>query len=61
MIIRVEYFYWLLGVMLALVSLMSALDRTNPRRWTTALFWALYAVLYLAGDVLPPAVAGAGQ
>jgi uncharacterized membrane protein len=59
MIIRVEYFYWLLGVMLALVSVMSALDRTNPRRWTTSLFWALYAVIYLAGDVLPPAVAGA--
>jgi uncharacterized membrane protein len=59
MIVRVEYFYWLLGVMLALVSLMSAVDRTNPRRWTTALFWALYAVIYLAGDVLPPAVAGA--
>ena len=59
MIIRVEYFYWLLGVMLALVSVMSALDRTNPRRWTTALFWALYAVIYLAGDVLPPAYAGA--
>lgn len=59
MIIRVEYFYWLLGVMLVLVSVMSALDRTNPRRWTTSLFWALYAVIYLAGDVLPPAVAGA--
>ncbi|WP_395405989.1 DUF979 domain-containing protein [Pseudoduganella sp. UC29_106] len=59
MIIRVEYFYWLLGVMLALVSVMSALDRSNPRRWTTSLFWALYAVIYLAGDVLPPAFAGA--
>jgi len=59
MIIRVEYFYWLLGVMLVLVSVMSALDRTNPRRWTTSLFWTLYAVIYLAGDVLPPAVAGA--
>jgi uncharacterized membrane protein len=59
MIIRVEYFYYLLGAMLALVSVMSALDRTNPRRWTTALFWALYAVIYLAGDLLPPAAAGA--
>jgi len=59
MIIRVEYFYYLLGAMLALVSVMSALDRSNPRRWTTALFWALYAVIYLAGEQLPPAVAGA--
>jgi uncharacterized membrane protein len=59
MIIRVEYFYWLLGVMLALVSVMSALDRSNPRRWTTALFWAMYAVIYLVGDLLPPAAVGA--
>jgi uncharacterized membrane protein len=59
MIIRVEYFYWLLGAMLALVSVMSALDRTNPRRWTTALFWALYAVIYLVGDLLAPALVGA--
>ncbi|MGO4379438.1 DUF979 domain-containing protein [Pseudoduganella sp. RAF53_2] len=59
MIIRVEYFYWLLGVMLALVSVMSAMDRTNPRRWTTSLFWALYAIIYIAGDLLPPVVAGA--
>jgi uncharacterized membrane protein len=59
MIIRVEYFYWLLGAMLALVSVMSVLDRTNPRRWTTALFWALYAVIYLVGDLLAPALVGA--
>jgi uncharacterized membrane protein len=59
MIIRVEYFYWLLGAMLALVSVMSALDRSNPRRWTTALFWAMYAVIYLVGDLLPPAAVGA--
>ena len=59
MIIRVEYFYWLLGAMLALVALMSAADRSNPRRWTTALFWALYATVYLAGDLLAPEAAGA--
>jgi len=58
-IIRVEYFYWLLGAMLALVALMSAADRSNPRRWTTALFWALYATVYLAGDLLAPEAAGA--
>lgn len=58
MIIRIEYFYWLLGLMLALVSLMSFADRGNPRRWTTGLFWALYAVVYLAGERLPPSLAG---
>lgn len=58
MIARVEYFYYLLGVMLAMIALMSFADRSNPRRWTTGLFWALYAVVYLAGERLPPAMAG---
>lgn len=58
MIVRVEYFYYLLGVMLALTAVWSFGDRSNPRRHTTALFWALYAMIYLAGDVLPPALAG---
>jgi uncharacterized membrane protein len=58
MIIRLEYFYYLLGIMLALVSLMSFADRSNPRRWTTGLFWALYAMVYLVGERLPPATAG---
>ncbi|WP_342114365.1 DUF979 domain-containing protein [Pseudoduganella sp. OTU4001] len=58
MIVRVEYFYYLLGVMLALVALMSFADRSNPRRWTTGMFWALYATVYLAGERLPPAMVG---
>jgi uncharacterized membrane protein len=58
MIVRVEYFYWLLGILLALVALMSFADRSNPRRWTTGLFWALYAVIYLAGERLAPTLAG---
>lgn len=58
MIVRVEYFYYLLGIMLALVALMSFGDRSNPRRWTTGLFWVLYAMVYLIGDRIPPAMAG---
>jgi uncharacterized membrane protein len=58
MIIRVEYFYYLLGIMLALVALMSFGDRSNPRRWTTGLFWVLYATVYLVGERLPPATVG---
>src|SRR6185369_4531505 len=42
----------------ALVSLMSFGDRSNPRRWTTGLFWALYATVYLFGERLPPSLAG---
>jgi uncharacterized membrane protein len=58
MIIRIEYFYWLLGILLALTALMSFCDRSNPRRWTTGLFWALYAMVYLFGERMAPSSAG---
>ncbi|QGZ41371.1 putative membrane protein [Pseudoduganella flava] len=58
MIVTLELFYYVVGGLLAAVAVMSLTDRSNPRRYTSALFWALYAVIYLAGDVLPPEVAG---
>jgi uncharacterized membrane protein len=58
MIIKLDYFYWLLGAVLALIALLTVADRSNPRRYTTALFWALYAMIYLAGEALPPELAG---
>lgn len=59
MIFKLDYFYLLLGAMLALLAVLTVLDKSNPRRWTTALFWGLYAAAYLGGDALPPAMAGA--
>jgi uncharacterized membrane protein len=58
MIFAIDYFYILLGVMLATVAVMSLRDRSNPRRFSTALFWGLYAVVYLAGEHLAPVAAG---
>jgi uncharacterized membrane protein len=58
MIIALDYFYLLLGLLFAATAIMNVRDRTNPRRHTTALFWGLYALLYLAGERLPPALAG---
>jgi uncharacterized membrane protein len=51
-------FYLLVGLLLATMAVMSALDARNPRRYGSALFWGLYALAYLAGERLPPAVAG---
>ncbi|MES2151724.1 MAG: DUF979 domain-containing protein [Pseudomonadota bacterium] len=56
--IVVEYFYLLLGAMLTIATVMTLRDRHNPKRYTTALFWGLYAVIYLVGERLPPAIAG---
>jgi uncharacterized membrane protein len=58
MIFKLDYFYILLGLMLAIVAAMSVRDKANPRRFTTGLFWGLYALIYLAGERLPPIAAG---
>jgi len=59
MTLTIEHFYILVGLLLASVAIMSLVDRSNPRRYTTALFWGLYALLYLAGERMPPAAVGA--
>jgi uncharacterized membrane protein len=58
MILTLNHLYLVLGVMLAMIAVMSLRDRHNPKRYSTALFWALYALVYLAGDYLAPSVAG---
>lgn len=58
MIFVLDYFYILLGLMLAVIAVMSLMDRANPRRWATGAFWALYALVYLAGEHLPSTLVG---
>jgi uncharacterized membrane protein len=58
MIVALDYFYLLIGLLFAATAIMNLRDRSNPRRYTTALFWGLYALLYLAGERLPAATAG---
>lgn len=59
MIILLDYFYLVLGAMLTIAAFMTLRDKHNPKRYTTALFWGLYAVVYLAGEHIPPVAAGA--
>jgi uncharacterized membrane protein len=58
MILALDDFYILVGLLFAATAIMNLRDRSNPRRVTTALFWGLYALLYLAGSRMPPAAAG---
>ena len=60
MIISIEYFYWLAGALLLITAGMIATDRTHPKRWTSSLFWALFALVFLIGDRLSPFVVGVG-
>ncbi|HJV01268.1 MAG TPA: DUF979 domain-containing protein [Burkholderiaceae bacterium] len=58
MTITLDFFYLVVGLMLLLVALMTLRDRHHPRRHAAALFWGLYALVYLAGERLPPQVVG---
>ena len=44
--------YVLAGLVFAAVALLSARDRGNPKRWSNAGFWGLFAVSFLFGDYL---------
>ena len=60
MIFSLSNLYILAGLLLAFVAVSTALDRQHPRRVGSALFWGFYALVFLAGDRLPPAAVGAG-
>ncbi|CAJ0798170.1 hypothetical protein LMG19083_03116 [Ralstonia psammae] len=60
MILSINYLYWLAGIILTITALMTFADKDHPRRWTTGLFWAIFAVIFLVGDKIPPIVVGVG-
>lgn len=58
MIVSIQYLYWLAGFVLLITALMTFTDKTHPRRLSTGLFWLLYAIIFLIGDKIPPAIVG---
>jgi uncharacterized membrane protein len=50
--------YWLLGLYFASLAWRGVRDRANPRRTTTALFWALLALLLFAAEHMPVRLVG---
>lgn len=50
--ITLQYVYVLVGGLFVVFAALSARDTTNPRRWTTGLFWALFAASFLGGDFI---------
>lgn len=59
MTLSIQYLFWLLGIILVVVAGMILTDRTHPRRFLAGGFWLIYALTFLVGDRLPPAVVGA--
>jgi uncharacterized membrane protein len=60
MTITLTHLYLLVGAILAVTAAMTLADRAHPKRYGSGLFWALYALVFLVGDQLPPAWVGAG-
>jgi uncharacterized membrane protein len=56
--IKLDFIYVLMGLMFAGVAVVSARDRSNPRRWNNSIFWTTYAVSFLVGSLLPDVVNG---
>jgi uncharacterized membrane protein len=59
MIVHSEYFYWMVGCILAITGAMILTDKTHSRRISSSLFWFIIAALFLFSDWLPPALTGA--
>jgi uncharacterized membrane protein len=50
--ITLEHVYWFSGAMVAAYAVLSARDRSNPKRFGNAAFWGLLAASFLLGSVL---------
>lgn len=56
--IRLEFIYVLMGLLTAGIAIVDLRDRSNPRRFSNALFWGIYAFTFLVGSHLPALASG---
>lgn len=60
MILSIQYLYYLVGAILAATALMTLADKQHSKRYSSAVFWGLYALVFLVGNELPPVWVGVG-
>ena len=60
MILSIQHLYLLVGLILAITAIMTLTDTKHPKRYTSALFWGLYSLVFLVGDKLQHAWVGVG-
>ena len=60
MTLTLQHLYYLVGAILAITAVATATDASTPKRYSSALFWGLYALVFLVGDQLPPVLVGVG-
>jgi len=60
MTLSISLLYYLVGAILALTAVMTLMDKQHSRRYASAFFWGLYALVFLVGERLPAVWVGAG-
>ncbi|RYF24608.1 MAG: DUF979 domain-containing protein [Comamonadaceae bacterium] len=60
MTLTIQHLYYLMGFILAVTAVMTVVDKTNPKRYSSGLFWGLYALVFIIGDRIPPMWVGVG-
>lgn len=60
MILSIQHLYYLVGAILVITAGMTLADASHPKRYSSALFWGLYALVFLFGERLPPIWVGVG-
>jgi len=58
MIISLEYIYYVSGIFMAVIAILTLKDNSNPKRIMTAAFWGLFAISFLFGQIIPPMYMG---
>lgn len=58
MIVSLNVFFWILGILLIVIGGVIVCDRAHPKRFLAGAFWIVYGVVFLAGDKLPADVVG---
>jgi uncharacterized membrane protein len=51
-IVSINLVFYLIGIIVMLVAALTLRDRSNPKRFSTALFWFLFGVSFLFGDLM---------
>ncbi|HVT74750.1 MAG TPA: DUF979 domain-containing protein [Lacunisphaera sp.] len=57
-LLSLDVFYVVAGMLLLGVAIGLAMDRSQPKRFGSALFWGVLAITFIAGNLVPPVVIG---
>ena len=58
MIISLDYIYYIAGIFVAIIAILTFTDKGNPKRILTGSFWGLYGISFLFGAAIDPMYMG---